>query len=41
MPFSVKVIVIVVLEISWDGIVGDKEIGPAVVVIVHPHDPEA
>src|ERR1700676_1491326 len=34
-------VVIVVVEIVGDGIVGDEEIGPTVVVIVHPHDPEA
>src|SRR6266404_2818352 len=34
-------VVIVVIEIVGDGVVGNEEIGPAVVVIVDPHDAEA
>jgi len=42
MPMSVEgAVVIVVVEIVGDGIVGDEEVGPAIVVVVHPHDAEA
>src|SRR5207302_1360110 len=34
-------VVIVVIEIVGDRVVGDEEVGPAVVVVVHPHDAEA
>src|SRR6266581_4930631 len=34
-------VVIVMVEIVGDGVVSDEEIGPAIVIVVHPHDPEA
>ncbi len=34
-------VVIVMVEIVGDGVVSDEEIGPAIVVVVHPHNPEA
>src|SRR5258706_4810671 len=34
-------IMVVVVEIVGDGIVGDEEIGPAIVVVIHPHDSKA
>src|SRR6266478_6436112 len=34
-------VVIVVIEIVGDGVVGDEEIGPSVVVVIHPHDAQA
>ena len=38
--FGKRAVAIVVIEIVGDGIVGDDEIGPAVVVVVGPHDAE-
>src|SRR5437660_641879 len=34
-------VVIVMIKIVGNGIVGDQEIGPAIVVVVNPHDAEA
>src|SRR5229473_176504 len=34
-------VVIVVVEIVGNGIVGDEQIGPAIVVVIHPNDSEA
>src|SRR5271170_3352399 len=36
-----RAVVIVVIEVAGDGVVGDKEVGPAVVVVVGPHGAEA
>ena len=34
-------VVFIVVEIIWYGIVGHQQIGPAVVIIVYPHDAQA
>src|SRR5271168_456107 len=36
-----RAVVIVVIEVAGDGVVGDEEIGPAIVVVVGPHRAEA
>src|SRR6266566_276350 len=34
-------VVIVVIEVIWDGVIRHQEVGPAIVVVIHPHDAEA
>ncbi len=34
-------VMIVVVEIIGNGIVGDEEIGPTIIIVVHPHDTES
>src|SRR4030095_3355555 len=34
-------VVIIVIEIIRDGVIGHQKIGPAIVIVIHPHDAEA